>query len=129
VDEKGLHFAGRAKWIIKPKGYQVYPGQVEDFLCELRDKVTTAGVVGAEHAVFSEGIVAFVEKRPGAELTEAELARHAEGMASYMRPLRYVILEPGGLPLNRVAKTDYVQLSEMAKEEVARLRAAGGWDR
>jgi acyl-CoA synthetase (AMP-forming)/AMP-acid ligase II len=128
VDDKGLHFAGRAKWIIKPKGYQVYPGQVEDFLCELRDKVATAGVVGAEHAVFSEGIVAFVEKRADAELTEAELARHAEGMASYMRPLSYVILEPGGLPLNRVAKTDYVRLSEMAKEEVARLRAAGGWD-
>jgi acyl-CoA synthetase (AMP-forming)/AMP-acid ligase II len=128
VDEKGLRFAGRAKWIIKPKGYQVYPGQVEDHLCELRDKVATAGVVGAEHAVFSEGIVAFVEKRQGAELTEAELARHAEGMASYMRPLRYVILEPGGLPLNRVAKTDYVRLSEMAKEEVARLREAGGWD-
>ena len=38
VDDKGLHFAGRAKWIIKPKGYQVYPGQVEDYLCELREK-------------------------------------------------------------------------------------------
>jgi hypothetical protein len=28
-----------------------------------------------------------------------------------------------------VAKTDYVQLHEMAREEVARLRAEGGWDR
>jgi acyl-CoA synthetase (AMP-forming)/AMP-acid ligase II len=128
VDDAGLHFAGRAKWIIKPKGYQVYPGQVEDHLCELRDKVAAAGVVGAEHAVFSEGIVAFVEPRPGAALTEAELAQHAAGLASYMRPLRYVILEPGGLPLNRVSKTDYVRLSELAKEEVARLRATGGWD-
>ncbi|MGE5602559.1 MAG: class I adenylate-forming enzyme family protein, partial [Nitrososphaerales archaeon] len=102
VDEKGLHFSGRAKWIIKPKGYQVFPGQVEDFLCELREKVASAGVVGVEHNIFSEGIVAFVEKRAGAELTGAELRRHAEGMASYMRPLHYVILEPGGLPLNRV---------------------------
>lgn len=128
VDELGLHFSGRAKWIIKPKGYQVFPGQVEDFLCELRGKVASAGVVGVEHSVFSEGIVAFVEKRPGAELTGDELSRHAEGIASYMRPLHYVILEPGGLPLNRVAKTDYVRLSELAKEEVARLRASGGWD-
>lgn len=128
VDALGLHFAGRAKWIIKPKGYQVFPGQVEDFLCELRDKVASAGVVGAEHQVFSEGIVAFVERRPGAELTADDLQRHALGLASYMRPLHYAILEPGGLPLNRVAKTDYVLLSEMAKAEVARLREAGGWD-
>jgi len=33
------------------------------------------------------------------------------------------------LPLNRVVKTDYVRLSQMAKEEVERLRAEGGWDR
>lgn len=128
VDDMGLHFAGRTKWIIKPKGYQVFPGQVEDFLCELRDKVASAGVVGVEHSVYSEGIVAFVEKRPGVELTEADLQKHAEGIASYMRPLHYVILEPGGLPLNRVSKTDYVLLSERAKEEVARLRTSGRWD-
>jgi len=46
-----------------------------------------------------------------------------------MRPLHYVLLEPGQLPLNRVAKTDYVLLSEEAKQEVARLRAARKWDR
>lgn len=128
VDDKGLHFAGRTKLIIKPKGYQVFPGQVEDFICELRDHVAAAGVVGAEHQVFSEAIIAFVEPKPGAELTLAMLQHHAEGLASYMRPLHYVILEPGGLPLNRVAKTDYVQLRELAAAELARLRAAGGWD-
>jgi acyl-CoA synthetase (AMP-forming)/AMP-acid ligase II len=129
IDAKGLHFAGRAKWIIKPKGYQVFPAQVEDHFCEMRDKVAACGVVGVDHDVFVEAIVAFVEKRPGVELSVQELEAHAEGIASYMRPLHYVILEPGTLPLNRVAKTDYVELYAMAKEEVARLRAAGGWDR
>jgi fatty-acyl-CoA synthase len=128
-DDRGLHFAGRARWIIKPKGYQVFPGQVEDYLCELRDKVAAAAVVGIEHDIFSEGIVAFVEARQGADLTMSDLQRHAEGIASYMRPLHYVILPPGGLPLNRVAKTDYVHLLDLAREEVVRLRAAGGWDR
>jgi hypothetical protein len=33
------------------------------------------------------------------------------------------------MPLNRVSKTDYVRLYEMAQEEVAQLRAEGGWDR
>jgi fatty-acyl-CoA synthase len=127
-DEKGLHFSGRTKWVIKPKGYQVFPGQVEDFFCEHREKVAAAGVVGVEHAVFSEAIVAFVEKRPGVDLAPDELVRYAEGIASFMRPLHYVIVEPGQLPLNRVAKTDYVRLHEMAKEEVGRLRQSGGWD-
>ncbi len=128
-DEKGLHFSGRAKWTIKPKGYLVFPAQVEDHLCELRDKVATAGVVGMDHGVWVEAIVAFVEKKPGVELTVPELEAHALGIASYMRPLHYVLLESGQLPLNRVAKTDYVRLHEMAREEVGRLRAEGGWDR
>jgi acyl-CoA synthetase (AMP-forming)/AMP-acid ligase II len=128
-DDQGLHFSGRAKWVIKPKGYLVFPAQVEDHLSELRDKVATTGVVGMDHDVWIEAIVAFVEKKPDIELTVEELEAHAQGIAAYMRPLHYVILEPGGLPLNRVAKTDYVQLHAMAQEEVARLRAESGWDR
>ena len=128
VDDKGLHFAGRAKHVIKPKGYQVFPAQIEDHFCELRDKVAACGVVGVEHEVFSEGIVCFVEKKPGVELTAAELEAHAKGIAAYMRPLHYVILGPAGLPLNRVAKTDYVLLKENAVEDVKNLRDQGGWD-
>ena len=67
--------------------------------------------------MISEAIVAFVEKKPGVELTVQELERHARGLASYMRPRHYILLEPGQLPLNRVVKTDYVRLSEMAKAE------------
>jgi hypothetical protein len=45
-----------------------------------------------------------------------------------MRPLHYVILEPGAMPLNRTAKVDVVRLQELAKHEVARLRERGRWD-
>jgi acyl-CoA synthetase (AMP-forming)/AMP-acid ligase II len=129
-DEKGLHFAGREKWVIKPKGYQVFPAQVEDALACLADKVGMVAVVGVEHEVFSEGIVAFVEKKPGATVTTDELDRCAkEHLAAYMRPLHYELLEPGQFPLNRVAKTDYVILSEKAKAIVKALREQGGWDR
>ncbi len=128
VDDKGLHFAGRGKHVIKPKGYQVFPAQIEDHFCELRDKVTIAAAVGVPHEVFSEGIVCFVEKKAGVELTAGELNAHAQGLASYMRPEHYVILEPGTFPLNRVAKTDYVTLKAQAESEVAALKARGGWD-
>jgi len=129
-DAKGLHFAGREKWVIKPKGYQVFPAQVEEGLASLADKVGMVAVVGVLHEVFSEGIVAFVEKKPGAELTVKELEAHAkEHLPAYMRPLHYEIVEAGQFPLNRVAKTDYVLLSEKAKAIVEELRAQGGWDR
>ncbi len=128
VDDRGLHMAARAKLVIKPKGYQVFPAQVEDHFSEMRDRVAACAVVGVEHDVFSEGIVAFVEAQPDAAPTVDDLRRHAGGLASYMRPSHYVILEPGMMPLNRVSKTDYVVLKERAQAEVERLRKAGGWD-
>ncbi len=128
-DEKGLHFAGRAKHVIKPKGYQVFPAQVEEHFCNLKEKVANAAAVGIEHEIFSEGIVCFVEKKPGVELTVEELQAHAKGIAGYMRPSHYEILEPGELPLNRVAKTDYVFLKGSAQKLIEGLRSQGGWDK
>ena len=127
-DDAGLHLSGRARHVIKPKGYQVFPAQIEDHFCKLRDKVASCGVVGCNHAVYSEGVVAFIEKKPGVTLTTEELRQHAKDLASYMRPQLYYIFEPGQLPLNRVAKTDYLELQKVAAEEVDKLRARGGWD-
>ena len=114
--------------MIKPAGHQVFPGDVENHVCTLDEKVASCAVVGAEHRLLSEAIVAFVEKKPGVELTAAELRRHGRQLISYMRPLHYVVLESGGMPINRAAKSDYARLKEMAKEEVERLRSAGRWD-
>jgi acyl-CoA synthetase (AMP-forming)/AMP-acid ligase II len=128
VNEHGLRLAGRAGWVLKPAGYQVFPGDVEDHICLLVEKVASVGVVGHPHNTWSEGIIAFVEKRVGAEVSDAELRKHARSLTSYMRPLHYVILEPGTMPLNRTAKVDIVRLQEMAKNEVRRLRERGRWD-
>ena len=128
VDEHGLHFSGRARWVLKPSGYQVFPGDVETHFSSLTGQVANIGVVGHPHRMWSEGIIAFVEKRPGADLTEAALRKHARSLTAYMRPLHYVILEPGAMPLNRTTKVDMVRLQELAKEEVARLRERGRWD-
>jgi acyl-CoA synthetase (AMP-forming)/AMP-acid ligase II len=128
VDEHGLHFSGRAKWVLKPSGYQVFPGDVEAHFSSLAAQVANIGVVGHPHRMWSEGIIAFVEKRPGTDLSEPALRKHARSLTAYMRPLHYVILEPGAMPLNRTAKVDVVRLQELAKEEVARLRERGRWD-
>jgi fatty-acyl-CoA synthase len=128
VDDHGLHFSGRAKWVLKPAGHQVFPGDVENHFGALSGRVANVGVVGHEHALWSEAIIAFVEPQAGVELSDAELRKHARTLTSYMRPLHYVILEPGTMPLNRTAKVDVTKLQAMARDEVAKLRARGRWD-
>jgi len=126
-DARGLHLTGRAKLVIKPFGYQVFPADVENHMC-LHEKVASCAVVGVEHAMISEAVVAFIEKEPGAEISDQELHRHARALSPYMRPRHYVVLEAGQMPLNRVIKPDYMRLREMACKEIETLRANGGWD-
>ena len=129
-DSGGLHFAGRKSLVIKPKGYQVFPEDVESHIAAaLGGRVAAVACVGAEHEVFSEGIVAFVEPAAGASVTVDDVLAACRTIASYARPSHIEIVGPGEIPLNRVAKTDYLDLRERAKEVVERLRAAGRWDR
>ena len=127
-DAAGLRLTGRAKWVIKSFGHQIYPGDVESHICLLTEKVASCVVVGAPHEVVSEGVVALVEKKPSIELDEKELSQHARTLPPYMRPRHWIILEPGKMPLNRLAKPDYLRAQEMAQQEIAELRARGEWD-
>ena len=129
ITSRGLVFSGRSKLVIKPKGYQVHPAQIENHFAQLREHVAACAAVGVPHEVFSEAVVLFIEPKPGAEPGRELLEAHAKGIAAYMRPLHYVLLEPSGMPLNRVSKTDYVTLKQLALEEVQRLRDQQGWDR
>jgi acyl-CoA synthetase (AMP-forming)/AMP-acid ligase II len=124
----GIHLSGRAKWVIKSFGYQVFPGDVEAHISDLAEKVANCVVVGVAHEVAGEGVVAIVEKRPGAELTVPELERHTRSLASYMRPRHWMVVEPGQMPLNRLAKPDYQRAQELACQEIATLRTRGEWD-
>jgi len=128
VDAQGLHLTGRAKWVIKPLGFQVFPGDVEAHVCALVDKVTNCVAVGVHHNVASEAVVAVVERKPDAELMAQELDRHVRTLPSYMRPRHWIVIEPGQMPLNRVGKPDHMRVQQMANEAIAGLRAEGGWD-
>lgn len=127
---EGLKLAGRSKLTIKPKGFQVFPGDVENHVvASLGGKASAAACVGVEHAVWSEAIVLFVEQAPDATLTAAEVHEACHGIASYARPSHVEVVASGTIPLNRVAKTDYLALREQARAVVEGLRAAGKWDR
>jgi acyl-CoA synthetase (AMP-forming)/AMP-acid ligase II len=129
-DEKGLHFSGRGKLVIKPKGYQVFPDDVESHIsAKLKEKAGMIAIVGVEHEIFSEGIMAFVEVQEGKTITPEEVMEACGDISAYSRPSHVVILKQGEIPLNRVAKTDYLNLRDRAAAVVRELRAAGKWDR
>jgi acyl-CoA synthetase (AMP-forming)/AMP-acid ligase II len=127
--EKGLSFAGRAKFIIKPKGYNVFPTEVEDFIERtFKGRVGTVACVGVPHEVFTEGIMAFIEKKKDRDLNVAELEEAVKEIAAYKRPSHFEIMKEGEIPLTRVGKTDYMILKGQGQEIAEKLRAEGKWD-
>jgi acyl-CoA synthetase (AMP-forming)/AMP-acid ligase II len=128
ISPRGLVLCGRSKLVIKPKGYCVHPAQVEQHFAEV-DGVAACAAVGQQHDIIGEAIVLFVAPKAGRDLPRGQLAEHAQRLTSYMRPSHYVLLESGGLPLNRTGKTDYQRIKELAGAEIARLRALGQWDK
>ena len=125
---RALILAGRRKFVIKQKGYNVYPDEVEAHISGLAG-VDVAVVVGVKHKVYDEGIFAFVRLEEGAAVSSSELAGHCKGMASYKRPQHFEILPfDHELPLTRVAKVDKLELARMAAPIVEELRLGGGWD-
>jgi len=129
-DELGIHFVGRGKFVIKTKGYQVYPQDVINHISnKLGDRATNIACIGAPHAIYMEAIIAFVEPAQGATITPDEVLKICEDISSYSRPLHVEILEPGFMPLNRVAKVDLMELKNKAAQIVERLKKEGTWDK
>lgn len=125
---KALYLAGRKKFIIKQKGYQVFPDEVQEFIAQ-HPKVDQVEVIGMKHQIFDEGIVAFVRPAKGEELTAEEIMEHCKGIASYKRPQHVEIWgENDEFPLTRVAKVDKNQLKAMAEPIIEELRQQGKWD-
>lgn len=72
-DEEGYFFiTDRLKELIKVKGFQVPPAELEQILRD-HPKVLDAAVVGTAHATFGEVPRAFIVKKEGVNVSEKEL--------------------------------------------------------
>ncbi|KAI7752533.1 hypothetical protein M8C21_015884 [Ambrosia artemisiifolia] len=72
-DQDGyLHIVGRVKEIIKYKGFQIAPADLEDVLVT-HPAVLDAAVTGVRDDEAGEVPVAFVVRRPGAEVSESSI--------------------------------------------------------
>jgi len=88
-----LTFIGRFKEMIKVSGYSVFPEEVEVLLIK-HPAVAQAAVLGVPDAEKGEVVKAFVVRKPGQALTEAELIAWArENMATYKAPRSVKFIE------------------------------------
>lgn len=110
-DEEGHVFiVDRLKEVIKCKGYQVAPAEIENILVSHPD-VRDAAVVGEPHPEYGEVPIAYVVlKDQAAASSEAIINYAAQGLAKYKRLTRVVFTEtiprsPSGKVLRRLLKS------------------------
>jgi acyl-CoA synthetase (AMP-forming)/AMP-acid ligase II len=109
-DEDGyIYVVDRLKELIKSRGFQVPPAEIEHVLVGHPD-VCDAAVVGEPHPEYGEVPVAYVVRREGAGITEQELVEFAAaGLAKYKRLARVTFVDAiprsaSGKILRRVLK-------------------------
>ncbi|XP_055692103.1 uncharacterized protein LOC129795089 [Lutzomyia longipalpis] len=80
-----FYITDRLKELIKVKGFQVPPAELEELLRD-HPKVADAAVIGIPHALSGEVPRAFIVAKKGNEVTEKELQEYVAGkVASYKR--------------------------------------------
>jgi fatty-acyl-CoA synthase len=124
LDDAGyLTFVGRRKEMMKIKGINVAPAEVEDLLAD-HDAIEQVHVVGASDGAGGEQIVAFVVPRQATgdhDQLAARLGSHIRGRAaSYKMPDRYVPLTPEEIPVTATGKVSRRGLRELAEAEPGR---------
>jgi fatty-acyl-CoA synthase len=122
VDAAGqFHFSGRSKDLLRVKGINVSPAEVEAVLAS-HPAVDAAYVVGLPPDGLEQEVVALVTTRGDLPLPEAELRALAiDALSHYKRPVRYVRLRQGEVPLSGTSKPVRARLAELAAAISANL--------
>lgn len=91
-----IFITGRKKRMILVGGFNVYPLEVENFLCA-HPAVSSCRVYGEPDAVMGEKVMAEVVPRPGVKVDAKELRQYLRaGLAPYKTPRRVEIIGEGG---------------------------------
>ncbi len=115
-----FHFSGRSKDLLRVKGINVSPAEVERVL-GAHPAVDSAYVVGLPPEGLEQELVALVVTRGDAPWPEAELrALAAQELSHYKRPLRYVHIRHDEVPLSATSKPQYAALAALAARRFSR---------
>lgn len=124
-DSKGYCWlAGRRKELIIRSGHNIDPKIIEDALLT-HPAVSLTVAVGSPDAYAGELPVAYVQLRPGAAVTEADLLEHAARTIPEKAAIPKRIKISSSLPITAVGKLFKPALVEREIEETIRAEAAG----
>ncbi len=117
MDEKGyLTITGRCKDMIIRGGENIYPREIEEFLYHM-EGISDVQVVGVASHKYGEEVAAFVIRKQGVHLTEADVCDYCRGKISRFKIPQYVFFVDT-YPLTASGKVQKYLLREMACELV-----------
>lgn len=110
VDENGYYrITGRLKDMIIRGGENIYPREIEEYLY-LHPKIKDVQVVGVPSRYYGEEVVAFVQLKPGKEMTEIE-AKDFVGIAYQgirFLPISFLLIIFQLLPVEKFKNLNFV---------------------
>ncbi|EEB16371.1 luciferase, putative [Pediculus humanus corporis] len=120
IDNEGfIYIVSRLKELIKYKGFQVSPTELETVLLS-HPGVKEAGVIGIPDEEAGELPLAFIVKQPGANITEDEIKKYVAGKVSPQKKLHggvrfipEIPKNPSGKILRRELQAMNLRLWEM----------------
>uniref|UniRef100_A0A240PPP9 Luciferin 4-monooxygenase n=1 Tax=Anopheles epiroticus TaxID=199890 RepID=A0A240PPP9_9DIPT len=119
-EEQDFFIVDRIKDLIKYKGFQVPPAELEDVLLSHR-KVRDCAVIGVPDEVAGELPAAFVVVQPGENVTANELAQHVASKLSPQKQLRGGVFFVDEIPKTGSGKILRRQLRDSLQQWKAKL--------
>jgi acyl-CoA synthetase (AMP-forming)/AMP-acid ligase II len=115
-EDGNLVVVGRLKEMFKSGGYNVYPAEIEQTICE-HPAVAMAAVVAVDHPIFQEVGFAFVQPKQGGAVTAQELREFLrKRIANYKIPKHFSV--EAELPMLPTFKVDKMALKTRAAAEL-----------
>jgi len=117
-DNDNIFLVDRLKELLKYKGHQVSPVEVENCLTDLKG-VKNAAVAGIPHEVFGDVPMAFVALEEGSTLTEDEIHEHVNSRLAFQNHLRGGVVFIDEIPVSRIGKILRGEVRKLVKEKIA----------
>jgi fatty-acyl-CoA synthase len=113
---------GRIKDMIIRGGENIYPREIEEFL-HTHPQIVDVQVVGLPDEKNGEEVCAWIRRKPGADLTEAEVKEYCRGRIAHYKVPRFVVFVEE-FPTTVTGKVQKYRLRQMGIERFGLQRAA-----
>jgi fatty-acyl-CoA synthase len=123
MDEQGyVRVVGRIKDMVIRGGENIYPREIEEFLYT-HPAVADVQVIGVPDERYGEELMAWIVRRPGAELTEDAIREFCRSRIAHYKVPRYVKFVDS-FPMTVTGKVQKFKMRDTAIEELGLREAA-----